>query len=51
MYYQDQIPNVIEAASAWNVPDEVFIQTLTDEAKMFSGFPPDEILEDNPETL
>jgi hypothetical protein len=50
MCYQDQIPNVFEAVSARNVPDEFFVRTLTDEAKMLSGRPPDEILEDQLET-
>jgi hypothetical protein len=51
MCYQDQIPNVFEAVSAMNIPDEFFVRTLTDEAKMLSGRPPDEILEDQLEAL
>jgi hypothetical protein len=51
MCYQDQIPNVFEAVSAMNIPDEFFVRTLTDEAKMLSGSPPDEILEDQLEAL
>ena len=51
MNYQDQIPNLLEVASALNVTDEIFIRTLTDEAKMLSGIPPEDILEDHPETL
>jgi hypothetical protein len=51
MYYQDLIPDILEAVSARNVPDEYFVRTLTDEAKMLSGRPPDEILEDQLETF
>ena len=51
MYYQDLIPDVLDLASTWEVPDALFVHAVTDTAMMFSGMSPDEITESQPEML
>ena len=43
---EDHIPDAIEMVSAWDVPDEEFVQTVNDQARLMAGVPPDDPWED-----
>ena len=51
MNLHDYIIEALEIVSAWDIPDEDFAQIVTDQAKLMSGIPPEDILEGHPETL
>ena len=41
----NDIVKALEIVSAWNIPEEEFIQVLTDHARLMSGVTPDELWE------
>ena len=45
MHYQDCLTDAIEMVTAWDIPDEEFAQVVNDQAKLMSGIPAEEILE------
>ena len=51
MCYQDLIPDALDFVSILEVPDELFVHTVTDTAMMFSGMSSEEITESQPEIL
>ena len=51
MHYENYFTDALEIVSAWDIPDEDFAQVVTDQAKLMSGIPPEDILEGHPETL
>ena len=51
MSYEDYVITALMVVSAWDIPDEEFAQVVTDQAKLLSGMPPEDILEGHPETL
>jgi hypothetical protein len=51
MQYEDYPTEAVHMVSAWpDVPDEDFAQVVTDQAKLMTGFNPDELWEDPPDT-
>jgi hypothetical protein len=40
--FEDYVTEAIETVSAWDISDEVFAQTVNDQARLMAGVHPDE---------
>jgi hypothetical protein len=49
--FEQYIQEALLMVSAWEIPDDEFAQVVNDQAKLLAGIPPEDILEDHPETL
>ena len=47
----DYILDALEIVSAWDIPDEDFVRTVNDQAKLMAGIHPDDYREERPDNL
>jgi hypothetical protein len=48
---EDYIAEALEIVSTWNIPDEEFAVAVSAQARLMAGVQPDELWEDNANTL
>jgi hypothetical protein len=41
MYYEDYLQDALDIVSAWEIPEELFFDTVRDQAKLMAGLPVD----------
>jgi hypothetical protein len=51
MHTEDYILDALEMVSAWDLPDEVFVDAVNSQARLMTGVQADELLEVNANIL